>query len=47
MQPPHRILTDSGSRLTAPLEDVSRAVQWSLFPMMDNRMMHATFGGQL
>lgn len=35
MQRKHRILIDLGRFLAAPLEDVGRAVQRSLFPLME------------
>ena len=47
MQRPHRILIDLRRFLAAPLEDVSRTVQQSRFPLMDHRWMHAIFGCQL
>src|SRR5690606_23504610 len=46
MQRPHRVLVDLGFLLPAALEDVSRALQKSLLPLMDHRRMHAIFGGQ-
>jgi hypothetical protein len=43
MQRPHHVL----SRLTVPLEDVSRAVKRSPLPTRDVHRMHAIFGCQL
>jgi hypothetical protein len=41
MQRPHRVFIDLGGLLAASLEDVSRALQQSLLPLMDHRRMHA------